>query len=160
MTIDIDTFRERVAGTALRLPPIDPSDLRSRVPETVDALFHLPLLALAILTIARAQPFRTVNLGSFVAALLVEHFYALRQRAHALEASLTLRRRCVSALVLLEMVGLVTVSRDRKRVIALTTEGRSRLDKARIAEGDLCILIRGLRASHSRVTARRGDDGR
>jgi hypothetical protein len=160
MTIDIDTFRERVSGTALRLPPIDSAGIRSRVPETVDALFHLPLLGLAILTIARAKPFRTVNLGSFVASLLVEHFYALRQRAHSLEASLTLRRRCVNALVLLETLGLVTVSRDRKRIIELTTDGKSRLDKARMAEGDLGVLIRGLRGSHSRASARRGTDAR
>ena len=160
MTIDIDTFRERVSGAALRVPPIDPADMRSRVPETVDALFHLPLLALAIMTITRSKPFRTVNLGSFVAALLVEHFYALRQRAHTLEASLTLRRRCVNALVLLETVGLVTVTRDRKRIIELTPDGKARLDKARMAEGDLGVLIRGLRASHSRATARRGVDER
>ena len=160
MTIDIDTFRERVSGTTLRLPAIDPAEMRTRAPETVDALFHLPLLALAIMTIARSKPLRTVNLGGSVAALFVEHFYALRQRAHALEASLTLRRRCVNALVFLETVGLVTVSRDRKRTIELTAAGKGQLDKARTTETDLGLLIRGLRASHSRAVARRGIDER
>ena len=32
-------------------------------PETVDALFHLPLLAMAIMTIARREKFQTMNLG-------------------------------------------------------------------------------------------------
>ena len=154
--MDIDTFRGRVAGSAVRLPPVDPTEVRTRVPETVDALFHLPLLALAIMTIARAKPFRTVNLGSFVATLFVEHFYALRSRAHTLEVSLTLRRRCVNALVLLEAVGLVAVSRDRRRLIELTTDGKAQIDKARMAETDLGLLVRGLRASHSRAVARRG----
>lgn len=158
MTIDLDAFRDRVAGAGVGLPAVEPADMRSRVPETVDALFHLPLLSLAILTIARAKPLRTVSLGGTVAALLVEHFYALKERAHALEASLTLRRRCVNALVLLETVGLVTVSRDRRRVIELTADAKLRLDKARRAEGNLGVLIRGLRESHSRAAARRGSD--
>jgi hypothetical protein len=158
--MDIDAFRARVAGTPLHLPRVDPADVRTRVPETVDALFHLPLLALAIMTIARSKPFRTINLGRFVAALFVEHFYALRGAAHALELSLTLRRRCVSALVLLELVGLVTVSRDRRRMVELTPQGKAQIEKARSASTDLGLLVRGLRVSFSRSVARRGVDER
>ena len=31
--MDIDAFRERVAGTAHRLPAVDPAEVRTRVPE-------------------------------------------------------------------------------------------------------------------------------
>ena len=158
--MDIEAFRASVAGTVLGLRPVDPAEVRTRVPETVDALFHLPLLALAILTVARSNPFRTVNLGRNVATLLVERFYALRRSAHALEDSLTLRRRCVNALVLLEIVGLVAVSRDRKRIVTLTPAGKRQIDKARAASTDLGLLIRSLSVSYSKATARRDADER
>ena len=141
----IEAFRESVNGTALTVPRIAPARVRARAPEAVDALFHLPLLALAIMTAARSQGFRTVNLGRTVAALLVEHYRGLRGSAHAIEGSLTLRRRCVHALVLLESVGLVTVSLDRKRVVELTGEGKRQIDKARGTSTDLGLLVRGLR---------------
>ena len=96
------------------------------------------------MTAARAKGFRTVNLGRTVAALLVEHYRGLRGSAHAIEGSLTLRRRCVHALVLLESVSLVTVSRDRRRVVELTAEGKRQIDKARATSTDLGLLIRGL----------------
>ena len=158
--MDIEAFRKSVDGTVLTVPRIDATGVHARAPEAVDALFHLPLLALAIMTIARSKEFRTVNLGRTVAALLVEHYRELRRSAHAIEGSLTLRRRCVHALVLLESVGLVTVSRDRKRVVELTAEGKRQIDKARATSTDLGLLIRGLRTSHSRATARRGTDER
>src|SRR5690349_577812 len=113
MPTDLELFAERAGSMRLRLPAGEAyARAATEAPETVDALFHLPLLALAIMTIARREKFPTVNLGRRVAVLLVEHFSALRNSAHAMDTSLTLRRRCVSALVLLEIVGLVTVSRD------------------------------------------------
>src|SRR5262245_4716735 len=110
--MDIDSFLEDIAGTNVRLPTGVNDRFTARPPESVDALFHLPLLALAIMTIARRSPFSTVSLGRRVASVLVEHFSALRSSPHNLEFSLTLRRRCVQALVFLELAGLATVSRD------------------------------------------------
>ena len=74
-------------------------------PESVDALFHLPVLALTIMTAARHKPFETVALGRTVARMLVERFTALRDTPRTLERSVTMRRRAVEALVFLEMAG-------------------------------------------------------
>ena len=157
MPTDLELFTERAGSMRLRVTAGEAyTRATTEAPETVDALFHLPLLALAIMTIARRERFQTVNLGRRVAALLVEQFSALRNSAHAMDTSLTLRRRCVSALVLLEIVGLVTISRDRWRFIELTPAGKKSLDDARRAADDLGLLVRGLRIAQDRSSARLG----
>jgi hypothetical protein len=154
---DLELFAERAGNRRLRQPRGEAyAAAATGAPETVDALFHLPLLALAIMTIARRETFKTTDLGRRVAALLVEHFIALRHSAHAIDASLTLRRRCVSALALLELVGLVAVSRDRLRFIELTDAGKRSLDAARRRGDDLGLLVRGLRISQDKSAARIG----
>lgn len=77
-----------------------------------------------------------------------------------METSLTLRRRCVIALVFLEIVGLVTVSRDRKCVIELTPAGKASFDKARQNTTDLGMLARGLRRAQDKSAARIGFNDR
>jgi hypothetical protein len=157
MPTDLELFAERAGNLRLRLSAGGTyARAATEAPETVDALFHLPLLALAIMTIARRERFQTINLGRRVAALLVEHFAALRNAAHAMDTSLTLRRRSVSALVLLEVVGLITVSRDRYRFIELTPAGKTSLDEARRQADDLGLLVRGLRIAQDKSSARIG----
>src|SRR5260370_12291341 len=99
--MDIDAFIESVSATGKRLSVAGDSVVSGHAPETIDALFHLPLLALAAMVIARNEPFRTVDLGRSVAMLLVEHFPALRHSRHGIEMSFTLRRRCADALAFL-----------------------------------------------------------
>ena len=157
MATDLEQFAERAGELHLRLPAGKAyARAATEAPETVDALFHLPLLAVAIMTVARREKFQTINLGRRIAVLLVEHFAALRHSAHAIDTSLTLRRRCVSALLLLELVGLVTVSRDRWRFIELTPAGRKSLDEARQKVDDLGLLLRGLRIAQDKSSARIG----
>jgi hypothetical protein len=101
-----------------------------RAPEKVDALFHLPLIAMAIMIITRQTPFRTMIMGRSVALLLIEHFTALQRSVHGLETSLTLRRRCADALAFLEAAGLAMVSQDGQRIVALTAAGKTHLDRS------------------------------
>jgi hypothetical protein len=61
--MDIDAFLESVSADGLRLPATDTATTLQRAPEKVDALFHLPLIALAIMIVARQTPFRTVIMG-------------------------------------------------------------------------------------------------
>lgn len=156
--MDVNTFLASVAKTDLRLPAagVDPS--LGSAPERIDALFHLPLLALAIMMIARRTPFQTVILGRKVALLLVEHFAALRHSPHGLETSLTLRRRCADALAFLEATGLATVSNDRQRIVTLTPRGKEHLDHAARDVTDLGLFVRQFRINNERVIARIGDE--
>src|SRR5580658_9467190 len=137
--MDVDSFLQRVSERNLRLPAARESTA-GRAPERIDALFHLPLLALAVMVIARRKPFKTTVLGWNVALLLTEHFTALRHTPHALETSLTLRRRCADALAFLEAAGLVAVSADRLRTVTLSSEGKTNLDRATRDATDLGLL--------------------
>lgn len=128
--MDVDTFLESVSATGIRLPVPAEDITPGRAPENMDALFHLPLLALAVMVIARRTPFRTVVLGHKVAILLPEHFAALRHSPHSLETSLTLRRRCADALAFLEAAGLAIVSKDDVRTVTLTQAGKTHIDRA------------------------------
>lgn len=158
--MNVDDFLESVSAAGLQLSPADAGAPPGRAPETMDALFHLPLLALAVMVMARRTPFRTVVLGRSVAMLLVEHFPALRRSPHGLETSLTLRRRCADALAFLEAVELATVSQDRQRIVTLTQAGKNHLDRGGRDTTDLGLLIRQLRITQERVRARVGNDER
>lgn len=155
--MDVDSFLQRVSEHNIHLPAASESTTGS-APECIDALFHLPLLALAILVIARRKPFRTTVLGWEVSRLLTERFAALKKAPHALEASLALRRRCADALAFLEAAGLVLVSQDHLRTVTLSVDGKAHLDHATRESTDLGLLVRQLKVSEDRVIARNGDE--
>ena len=155
--MDLDALLERVANADIRFPVPDGRVAETSAPETVDALFHLPLLALAIMTAARHKPFPTVALGRTVARLLVARFAALRDTPTILERSVTMRRRAVEALVFLESAGLVAVSRDDRREISLTDAGKTRLDRARRAQDERGFVLKQLRSAHDRAVATQGN---
>jgi hypothetical protein len=157
--VDVDAFLESVTEPDHKLSVSVEVDLPGRSPEMMDAMFHLPLLALAAMIIARRSPFPTISLGRDVAILLVEHFVALRSAPHVLEASITLRRRCAEALAFLETANLVSISPDQQRQISLTDAGKRHVDSAARDATDLGLLVRQLRTSQERVKARNGNDG-
>ena len=120
LTLSSRAFRQAVCGC--RSPHAAPP---GRAPETMDALFHLPLLALAVMVIARRKPSGPSALGRNVAMLLVEHFRRCAARrwigdvAHVDAADAP-------------MPWLFSRRRDsrryrkiRRRVITLTTAGKS-----------------------------------
>lgn len=156
----VDAFLESFSATDFRLP-VPVGAAVGRAPETMDALFHLPLLALAVVVIARRTPLQTSALGRRVAMLLVENFSALHHSKNGLATSLTLMHRCADALAFLEVAGLVTVSQDHRRTILLTPIGKSKIDRAsRDDSSDLGRLIRQLGLNQERVMARTGGDER
>jgi hypothetical protein len=157
--VNVDDFLESVSATDLRLYTVKAEALPGRAPETMDAMFYMPLLALTVMVIARRTPFRTVALGRSVAMLLVENFSALSHSTHGLETSITLRRRCADALAFLEASRLVMVSDDGERTVTLTALGRKRFDTCLRDPSDLGLLVRQLRITQERVKARFGADG-
>lgn len=153
--MNVDEFLADVNDPDLRIPLAD--DGRARLaPESVDALFYMPLLALSILVTARKRPFRTTHLGRIVSSALTDLFIALRRSPHGLETSLTLRRRCAEALAFLESARLVSITEDENRVITLTDAGRGHLDKSLRDVTDLGLLVRKLGTALDRGTARKG----
>ncbi len=155
--MNVDDFLASVSNSDLRVPLAH--DRRNRLaPETVDALFAMPLLALTILVTARKRPFQTMHLGRIVSSALTDLFIALRRSVHSLESSLTLRRRCAEALAFLESARLVSVSEDEKRVVRLTDAGRMKLDRSLRDATDLGLLVRRLGIALERGHARQGQN--
>lgn len=153
--MNVDDFLTSVQDPTLRITLAD--DRRVRLaPESVDALFHMPLLALSILVRARKRPFRTIHLGRIVSNALTDLFVALRRSPHGLETSLTLRRRCSDALAFLESARLVSITEDESRIITLTEAGRTHLDRSLRDTTDLGLLVRRLGTALDRGTARNG----
>ena len=156
MGVDALLASIKESGARLTVPPTDVSN--GRAPEAVDALFHLPLLALATMVLARRNSLNTRVLGRTIGLLLVEHFTALRRSVSVLEMSVTLRRRCADSLAFLEAAALVSVSEHQsQRLVSLTPEGKKHIDDASREAGDLGLLVRRLRASHARMISRSGD---
>jgi hypothetical protein len=156
VTDTIDQFVEKIADSRLRFALQNPLP-RPRSPERVDALFHLPLLALAIMVIAQREKLISASVGRRVAALFTEHFGGLRTAGHTLEWSSTLRRRSAEALTFLEVAAFVGISSSERREIVLTQAGRSLLNRA-MQENltDTGALVRGLVRAAERSIARRG----
>ena len=155
--MDVDDFLAVASQQGLRLPKAS-ADGPARAPEAMDALFHLPLLALAMMVIVRRSPFETATLGRRVAVLLAEHFSPLRRSPHGLVTSVTLLKRCADALAFLEASKLVTVSRDSRREVKLTPDAKGRVARAAREQTDLGFLVRGLIKNQGRVQARVGND--
>jgi hypothetical protein len=155
--MNVDEFLASVEDQTLHLPLSDDGRERS-APETVDALFYMPLLALTILVTARRKSFRTMHMGRIVSSVLTDLFTSLRRSTQGLETSLTLRRRCAEALAFLESTRLVEVSDDEKRFIVLTDAGRAHLLKSFRDTTDLGLLMRRLGTALDRGTAREGRD--
>ena len=157
--MDVDDFLELASRSDVRLPEANVG-ASARAPEAMDALFHLPLLAIAMMIIVRRRPFEAAVLGRRVAVLLTQHFSPLRRSPHGLETSVTLLRRCADALAFLEASKLVTVSANARREVTLTPIAKRRLDQAGREASDLGLLVRGLLSNQGRVQARAGNDGR
>src|ERR1039458_3213785 len=105
----LDQFTEEARRAQLRLH-VDPDHLNRVARLSSDGLFHVPLLALCILVVARAKKgsLATADLAAWTGATLGRHFSGIEAAHRKLEWSFQHRRRCADALVFLENVQLLT----------------------------------------------------
>lgn len=149
----IDDFAEQVRSVGLRISISSKPDA-NRAPATADALFHLPLLSLAILALASQKGFTTAVVGNWVGALMAEQFHALRWTSGGFHSSMTLRRRSADALAYLESLNFVDVSKDELRKISLSDLGKRKVRIILAAESDGGLLFRQLVTNRQRVISR------
>lgn len=143
-----DTFVRNATEAGVRLQ-VEPHAAYST--HRPDALFHIPLLALAILVIAqsRRDGVATTEIGTWVALAIQRTFGALRISPQRLRYSVTLRRRCTDALLFLEGAGLARVTGADRRMIRPSKEGGLFLKAALTSAGDIGVLARGLMRCYS-----------
>lgn len=88
-----------------------------------EAIFHLPLIAFAILALAVcSRPIRTKEVGQIIGECFERVFKSFKGSTRYFGWSTNLRVRTVAALALLEHVELVTV--DEKSMVKSTEKGR------------------------------------
>lgn len=144
-----ESFVQKAVAAHVQLPFEQDSDLSTRRP---DALFHLPLIALTILTIsaARRDGVPTAEVGTWAALTIQRTFNGLHVSAQRLRFSVVLRKRCAEALVFLEGAGLGTVTGTGTRIIHASATGKDLLRKlATDPESDAGVLVRGLTRSYA-----------
>jgi hypothetical protein len=126
----------------------------SRASETyVDGIFHVPLLALTILVIARERRagLATTDLATWTIGTLVRHFDALQLARGRIQWSVVLRRRCADALVFLEDVGLAGVHEAPSRTVHISANGRDLLRKLSHRADEVGVLVRQIERAYKAV---------
>lgn len=120
------------------------------------SLFHIPLLALCILVIARKKQgeFLTADLAAWSGATLSRHFSGIEAARRKLEWSIEHRRRCADALVFLENIELVTVQETPHRSVRCTDKGLDFIRKLFPLQDEVGVLARGLDRSYRAVEKR------
>ena len=102
-----------------------------------EAMFHLPLIAITILVMAKGYVKPPVDqIGQLVGDCYECTFPGFRGSAQHLGWSASLRVRTVQALSFLELAQLIAVDAQHKRIVA-TDIGRAVVDKVFSAGGDL-----------------------
>ncbi len=111
-----------------------------------DALFHVPLLALCILMVARTRTkaLLTADVGAWVGATLTRHFSRKNSSNSKLAWSFPHRRRCAEALVFLEDLQLVVVEGSAERSLKLTQKGTETVRTFLSRPDDVGALCQGL----------------
>lgn len=134
--MNFSEFFERVRAEGLEV------EFDHRAPATAarlsnEALFHLPLIAITVLMIAKGHIKPSVEeLGQLVGDCFERTFSGFRGSAQHLGWSASLRVRTVQALAFLEQAELVEIQSPDAKVVA-TTLGRKVLGRALDAGGDL-----------------------
>lgn len=120
-----------------------------------EALFHLPLLAITILMLAkdRKKP-RIDELGQLVGECFERTFSGFKGSSQHLGWSANLRVRTVRALTFLESAGLVTVQGVTKRISA-TPGGKNVIDAALRGNSDLAYTLRAVERAYRNVSTER-----
>ena len=133
-------------------------DYRSEAPParlSNEAMFHLPLIAIAILMMAKGQVKPSVDgIGQLVGDCYEQSFPGFRGSAQHLGWSAALRVRTVQALTFLEQACLVEIESVTKK-IEVTSLGRAVVDRAISLGGDLASNLVLVERSYRNIRAER-----
>ena len=131
-------------------------DVSDRGPSLLsnEALFHIPLLAAVVLTLAclHRKP-RTAEIGQMVGECIERTFTNFKGSSQRLGWSANLRIRTVAALGFLETASLVAVS--DKGVIAATENGRNAIKSALNEDDDLSFTLTMVERSYRDICGER-----
>jgi hypothetical protein len=120
-----------------------------------EALFHLPLLAITVLLLAKTQRKPKIDaIGQLVGECFERTFPDFKGSSQHLGWSANLRVRTVRALMFLESAALVSVSGADRR-IAATPLGRDVIEAAMRSDSDLSNALRAVERSYRDISVER-----
>jgi len=149
--MDYDGFFKAVREKKIKLRFEDGKDTHpTRLSN--EALFHLPLLAVTILLLAkdRRKP-RVDEIGQLIGECFERTFVGFKGSSQHLGWSANLRVRTVRALTFLETAGLVEVDKNTERVIA-SKKGKPVIDRALQQDSDLSYTLKALERSYRNIS--------
>lgn len=133
-------------------------DYRSEAPPSQlsnEAMFHLPLIAIAILMMSKGHVKPSVDeIGQLVGDCYEQSFPGFRGSAQHLGWSASLRVRTVQALAFLEQARLVGID-PRSNKIASTQLGKEVVDRAMSEGGDLACNLVSVERTYRNIRAER-----
>lgn len=116
-----------------------------------EAMFHLPLIAITVLMIAKGRVKPAVDeIGQLIGECFEQTFPGFRGSAQHLGWSASLRVRTVQALTFLEQAGLVEVDGLSKKISATKT-GRSVIERAIAIRGELASNLIVMERSYRNI---------
>ncbi|MBI2308586.1 MAG: hypothetical protein HYU78_14960 [Rhodocyclales bacterium] len=119
-----------------------------------EALFHIPLLAAVVLTLAcLSRKPRTAEIGQMVGECIERTFTNFKGSSQRLGWSANLRIRTVAALAFLESANLVTVA--EKGIISATDLGRKVIKSAFAEDDDLSFTLMTVERSYRDICGER-----
>jgi hypothetical protein len=128
---------------------VKPEHLDRAARSSHEGLFHIPLIAVCILVMARRlkPQLRTSELASWTGATLGHQFYGMQAACRKLEWSLQHRKRCADALLFLESVQLAKIEETPERHVVCTQAGLQFLVQRSKSPDEIGIMIHGLERS-------------
>jgi len=119
-----------------------------------EALFHIPLLAVVVLTLAcLSRKPRTAEIGQMVGECIERTFTNFKGSSQRLGWSANLRIRTVAALAFLEAAGLIIVA--DKGIISATDLGRKVIKSAFSEDDDLSFTLMTVERSYRDICGER-----
>jgi hypothetical protein len=129
---------------------VDSDRLNSVVRRRDEGLYHIPLVSICALIVAKnkADGLLTADIAVWVGATLARHFAKSKDIYRRNEWSFEYRRRCADAIIFLENVGLVHVTEPRREIIC-TDAGKVFLRDVVRQTNEIGILARELTRAFS-----------
>jgi hypothetical protein len=152
--MNFDEFFQKASDRSMRLPPPPaPANYQSSLDN--EALFQLPLLAMAILALSkgRAKPALS-ELGQLVGECLERTVVGFKGSSQGIGWSANLRIRTVKALTFLERAGFAFVD-AQERVVNVTPKGREIVSMVIDSESLLSEGLLNIERSFDNIRAER-----
>lgn len=137
---------EKLAASGSVCLRVIPERLQKKLSTSKESIFQVPILSLAILSLAKNAPknLRCEELTRWTLATLARQYPTIRMTGRRMAWSIALRKHCAEAILFLERTRMVEILETPDRQIKATKEGVTFLRKLRNQSEGIGLLARSL----------------